>query len=189
MHPKSCFPIPKSNQQIQGRAEQAFSQGPKRGRPILVQRYIYSKGRGGGGVGKTFLWKTFEVYVTSCQYLFQPRSKFFKHTWLCEFVPLCFFTYNYDIFIQPGTPSNWSKCQLYNNNKLFRFRYINILREIIENNFPFPPEFGRPKASIFCSRGVSGRLDALLAKSLVPSDIPFLSGPRGQWGHVPPHFC
>jgi hypothetical protein len=28
---------------------QAFSQGPKRGRPILVQRYIYSKGRGGGG--------------------------------------------------------------------------------------------------------------------------------------------
>ena len=46
------------------------------------------------------------------------------------------------------------------------FRYINILREIIENNFPFPPEFGRPKASIFCSRGVPGRLDALLAKSL-----------------------
>jgi hypothetical protein len=50
--------------------------------------------------------------------------------------------------------------------KLFRFRYINILREIIENNFPFPPEFGRPKASIFRSRGVPGRLDALLAKSL-----------------------
>ena len=36
---------------------------------------------------KTFPWKTFEVYVTSCQYLFQARSKFFKHTWLCEFVP------------------------------------------------------------------------------------------------------
>jgi hypothetical protein len=50
--------------------------------------------------------------------------------------------------------------------KLFRFRYINILREIIDNNFPFPPEFGRPKASIFRSRGVPGRLDALLAKSL-----------------------
>ena len=29
------------------------------------------------------------------------------------------------------------------------------------------PEFGRPKASIFCSRGVPGRLDALLAKSLI----------------------
>jgi hypothetical protein len=48
--------------------------------------------------------------------------------------------------------------------KLFRFRYIiNILREIIESNFPFPPEFGRPKASIFRSRGIPGRLDALLA--------------------------
>ena len=50
------------------------------------------RGGGGGGFEKTFLWKTFEVYVTSCQYLFQARSKFFKHTWLCEFVPLCFFT-------------------------------------------------------------------------------------------------
>jgi hypothetical protein len=70
------------------RGRQAFSQGPKRGRPILVQRYIYSK----GGVEKTFLWKTFEVYITSCQYLFQARSNFFKHTWLCEFVPLCFYT-------------------------------------------------------------------------------------------------
>jgi hypothetical protein len=50
--------------------------------------------------------------------------------------------------------------------QLFRFRYINILREIIENNFPFSPEFGHPKASIFCSRGVPGCLDALMAKSL-----------------------
>jgi hypothetical protein len=31
---------------------------------------------------------------------------------------------------------------------------FNIFREIIENNFPFPPEFGCPKASIFGS-GVS----------------------------------
>jgi hypothetical protein len=38
--------------------------------------------------------------------------------------------------------------------------------EIVENDFPFPPEFGRPKASIFRSRAVPGRLDALLAKSL-----------------------
>jgi hypothetical protein len=60
--------------------------------------------------------------------------------------------------------------------KLFRrFRYINILRETIENNFPFPPEFGRPKASIFRSRGVPGRLDALLAKSLLTdNDVSFL---------------
>jgi hypothetical protein len=33
---------------------------------------------------------------------------------------------------------------------------FQIYREIIENNFPFPPEFG----------GVPGRLGALLAKSL-----------------------
>jgi hypothetical protein len=70
---------------------QAFSQGPKRGCPILV-RYIYSRGGGGGGFEKTFLWKTLEVYVTSCQYPFQARSKFFKHTWLREFGLLCFFT-------------------------------------------------------------------------------------------------
>ena len=56
---------------------------------------------------------------------------------------------------------------------IFRFRYINILWEIIENNFPFSPEFGRPKASIFRSRGVPGRLDALLAKSLVATTITY----------------
>jgi hypothetical protein len=63
-------------------AKSGFSQGPKRGRPILVQQYMYSKG--GGGFEKTFLWKTFEVYVTS----------YHKHTWFVstEFVPLCCFT-------------------------------------------------------------------------------------------------
>jgi hypothetical protein len=30
----------------------------------------------------------------------------------------------------------------------------------------FSPEFGRPKASIFHSRGIPGHLDAILAKSL-----------------------
>jgi hypothetical protein len=72
-------------------AKSGFSQGPETGRPILVQRYMYSKevgggggGGGGGGFGKTFLWKTFEVYVTS----------YHKHTWFVstEFVPLCCFT-------------------------------------------------------------------------------------------------
>jgi hypothetical protein len=54
------------------------------------------------------------------------------------------------------------------------FLGINILREIIENNFPFLPEFGHPKASIFRSRSVPGRLDALLAKSLVSSEGLFI---------------
>ena len=50
--------------------------------------------------------------------------------------------------------------------KLFRFRYINILREIIENNFPFPQNLGVQRRPFFRSRGVPGRLDTLLAKSL-----------------------
>jgi hypothetical protein len=50
-------------------------------------------------------WITFEVYVTSCQYLFQARSKFSNTH---GFVSLCRYAslLNYDIFIQPGTPSN-----------------------------------------------------------------------------------
>jgi ubiquinone/menaquinone biosynthesis C-methylase UbiE len=61
-------------------------------------------GGGGGGVRETFLWKTFDVYFMLVS--FQPRLKFFKHTWLCEFVPLLLQLLNYDIFIHPGTPSN-----------------------------------------------------------------------------------
>jgi hypothetical protein len=72
----------------------------------------------------------------------------------------------YDIFIQPGTPSNWSKCQMYNNNENWSY-FVSDILIYLGNNFPFPPEFGRPKASIFCSMGVPGRLDALLAKSLI----------------------
>ena len=63
---------------------QAFSQDPKRERPILV-RYLFSKGGGGGGVQENVLLETFAVDVTSYQYLFQAHSKFFKHTWLCEY--------------------------------------------------------------------------------------------------------
>ena len=36
--------------------------------------------------------------------------------------------------------------------KLFCFRYINILREIIENNFPFSREFGRPFFVLWASQ-------------------------------------
>jgi hypothetical protein len=62
----------------------------------------------------------------------------------------------------------------------FQIYSFNILREIIENNFPFPPEFGRPKASIFRSRGVPGRLDALLAKSL-PLSLPEITCEQQNW--------
>jgi hypothetical protein len=55
--------------------------------------------------------------------------------------------------------------------KLFCFRYIK-LREIIENNFPFSPEFERP---FFRSVAVPGRLDALLAKSLAADVLAIIS--------------
>jgi hypothetical protein len=58
---------------------QAFSQGPQRGVQFWYNDTSTVKSGGGGGVEKTFLWETFELYVTSCQYLFQARSKFFKH--------------------------------------------------------------------------------------------------------------
>ena len=88
----------------------------------------------------------------------------FQNTWLCEFV------FNYDIFIQPGTPSNLSKCQMYNNNENWSYFVSDILiylgksLKIISH---FPRNLGVQKRSIFRSRGVPGRLEALLAKSLI----------------------
>jgi hypothetical protein len=115
----------------------------------LVQRYICS----------------IEVCVTSCQYRSVKLVRNFSNTlaWLCEFVPL-YLTTTFS-FSQVHHQIDQNKCIII-ELKLFRFSYINILREIIENNFPFSPEFGRPKVYIFCSRGIPGRLDALLAKSL-----------------------
>jgi hypothetical protein len=85
--------------------------------------------------------------------------------WVCAAMLL--YLINYDIFIQPGTPSKKTS----NNNENWSYFVSDIViyfREIVENNFPSPPELGRPKASIFRSRGVPGRLDALLVKSLAP---------------------
>jgi hypothetical protein len=44
------------------------------------------------------------------------------------FVSLCCYAslLNYDIFIQPGTPSNWSKCQMYNNNENWSYLVSDI---------------------------------------------------------------
>jgi hypothetical protein len=85
---------------------QAFSQGPKRGRPILVQQYIYSKGGGGGGgFEKTFLGKPLKftlLRVSICSKLVRNFSNTLGFVSLCRYASLL----NYDIFIQPGTPSN-----------------------------------------------------------------------------------
>ena len=56
--------------------------------------------------------------------------------------------------------------------KLFRFRYINILKEIIENNFPFSPEFGRPciiimKLKLFRFRYIN------ILKEIIENNVPF----------------
>ena len=55
--------------------------------------------------------------------------------------------------------SNWSKCQMYNNKnwelKLFRFRYINILRNQLKIISLF---------RIWASKGVLGRLDGPCGK-------------------------
>ena len=56
---------------------------------------------GGGGVRENVPLETFEVYVTSYQYLFQTHLAL-RVLNLCHYASLL----NNDIFIQPGTPSN-----------------------------------------------------------------------------------
>ena len=57
------------------------------------------------------------------------------------------------------------KCIIIMRIEAISFQIYNIHREIIENNFPFPPEFGRPNWHPFFVIGASQ--DALLAKSLL----------------------
>ena len=69
---------------------QAFSQDPKRERPILV-RYIFSKG---AGFEKTFLWKPLKfmlLHISICSKLVRNFSNTLGFV-STEFVPLCFFT-------------------------------------------------------------------------------------------------
>ena len=80
---------------------------------------------------------------------------------LRKFVPPCFFT-------QLGTPSNWSKCQMYDNIENFFSNIFIYFRQIIENNFHFPQNFGRTKAPNFrCRASQDTRMDSLLAISLI----------------------
>jgi hypothetical protein len=139
----------------QGHHGQAFSQGPKRGRPILVQRYIYSKGRGGlrkRSSGKPLKFTL--LHISICSKLVRNFSLGFPS--LCRYASLL----NYDIFIQPGTPSNWSKCQMYNNNENWSY-FVSDILIYLGKSLKIISLFARVWASIFRSR------DALLAKSLV----------------------
>jgi hypothetical protein len=152
-----------------GDASQAFSQGPEIGRPILVQQYIYSKEREGGGEGSKNVPLEILWILSYFMSVSVPGSlEIFQNTWLCEFVPLCFLV-NYDIFIQPGTPSNLSKCQMYNNNENWSYFVSDILiylgksLKIISH---FPRNLGVQRRP-FSFKGRPGHLDALLAKSLM----------------------
>ena len=54
---------------------------------------VKREGGGGGGSRKRSSGKPLKFTLLHVSiYLFQGRSKFFKRTWLCDFVPLCFFT-------------------------------------------------------------------------------------------------
>jgi hypothetical protein len=102
---------------------QAFSQGPKRGRPILVQRYIYSKE---GGLRKHSFGKPLKftlLHISICSKLVRNFLNTLGFVSLCRYASLL----NYDIFIQPGTLSNWSKCQMYNNNENWSYFVSDIL--------------------------------------------------------------
>jgi hypothetical protein len=81
------------------------------------------------------------LHVSICSKLVRNFSNTLGFVSSCRYASLL----NCDIFIQPGTPS---KCQMYNNNENWSYFVSDILnilqREIIENNFPFSPEFGRP---------------------------------------------
>jgi hypothetical protein len=117
---------------------------------------------GGGGSRKRSSGKPLKftlLHVSICSKLVRNFSNTLGFVSLCRYVSLL----NYNIFIQPGTLSNWSKCQMYNyNNENWSYFvsdiliYLGKLLKIIK----IPPEFGRS----FFVLGASQ--DALLAKSL-----------------------
>jgi hypothetical protein len=65
-----------------------------------------------------------------------------------EFVPLCFLL-NYDIFIQPGTQSNWSKCQMYNNNENWSYFVSDILGKSLKIISLSPQNLGVQRCPFF----------------------------------------
>jgi hypothetical protein len=63
------------------------------------------------------------LHVSICSKLVRNFSNTLVFVSLCRYASLL----NYDIFIQPGTPSNWSKCQMYNNNENWSYFVSDIL--------------------------------------------------------------
>jgi hypothetical protein len=109
---------------------QAFSQGPKRGRLILVQWYMYSKEGGGGGGGGGGSRKRLSgnlnftlliIHVSICSKLVRNFSTTLGFVILCPAMLL------YSTTTFSGTPSNRSKCQMYNNNEYWSYFVSDIL--------------------------------------------------------------
>jgi hypothetical protein len=145
-----------------------------RGRPILVQRYIYRK-KGGGVLRKRFSGKPSKftlLHISICSKLVRNFSNTLGFV-STEFVPLCFLL-NYDIFIQPGTPSNWSKCQMYNNNENWSYFVSDILIYIgksLKIISLFPQNLGIQRRPFFVLWASQDAWTPLLAKSLMLSNI------------------
>ena len=82
---------------------------------------------------------------------------------LCRYASLL----NYDIFIQPGTPSNWSKCQMYNNNNENWSYFVSYIVIYLGKSLTiislFPQNLGVQRRPLFV---LGASQDALLAKSL-----------------------
>jgi hypothetical protein len=129
--------------------------------------YDTSSVRGGGGGSRKRssgnLWSLcyfISVSVPSSFENFQTHLALWVLN-LCRYASLL----NNDIFIQPGTPSNWSKCQMYNNNENWSYFVSDILIYLgksLQIISLFPQNLGvqrRPFFVLWASQ------DALLAKA------------------------
>jgi hypothetical protein len=130
------------------------------------------KGGGGGGwenVPLENLWSLRHFMSVSCPKLVRNFHTHFGFVNLCRYASLL----NYDIFIQPwsGTPSNWSKCQMYYNNENWSYfvSYIVIyLGKSLKIMSLSPQNLGVQRRPLFV---LGASLDALLAKSLMGTSM------------------
>jgi hypothetical protein len=88
------------------------------------------------------------LHFSICSKLVRNFSNTFGFVILCRYASLL----NYDIFIQPGTPSNWSKCQMYNNNENWSYFVLDILiylEKLLKIISLFPQNLGVQRRPFF----------------------------------------
>ena len=104
------------------------------------------------------------MHISICSAHTKAHSRFFKHP-LALWV-LCRYAFLPRHFHSSSTPTNWSKCQMYNNIENWIYFVSAILIYLGKSSSMislFPKNFGRPNVSIFRCRASQ---DTLLAKSL-----------------------